>query len=448
MSSRTQVAFLLSLFLGACTTETSSSSSGGPSPDPGSCGATGSGTVSVVVRGLPAGVDANVTLTGRDGGLPITASGDRVLGAGAYTATAARVTKADPIVRTVYEPTVDATNFCLEGSKTQTVTITYAEIASSNKLWATNANNPSGELLGFASSTLGATGSPAASVATKGPGSKAIAFDKNGNMWSLGGTTTDAGLARFAASSLGASGTSAPDRKLSPKLSGCVPALSAIAFDPSGALWATSSCDDRVLRIGPSDLDTAEREYTPAASDFTTSTLDGPRAVAFDREGNMWVSDNTSLHRFAAASLAADQPHTSSFAITLKNGSGGDLPPDALAFDGDGNLWVTSFGGNLILKLTPADLAVSGSAKDVTPSVSITVGVTALLESLAFDESGGLWLTYSQGKIARLAPAQLGTSTTAGAPTLPERVITSADIGYAGGMAFFPAPDRTPLYGK
>jgi streptogramin lyase len=446
MSSRTQLALLLSLLLAACAEE---SSSGGPLTGPDSaCSGTGSGTVSVVVRGLPAGALANATLTGPSGAVPVTASAELTSVAGAYTATATRVSTTDPIVRTVYEPTVDVASFCLEGSKAQTLTITYAEIASSNKLWSTNANSESGQLVGFKGGVLGVTGSPAASVAAKGPTGKGIAFDKNGNLWSIGATTADAPLARFGASSLGASGTKEPDRKIDPKLSGCSPALAAIAFDPYGALWAASLCEDRLLRIAPSDLEIADHEYTPAPADVATGGLEAPRAIAFDRDGNMWVSDATRIHRFAAANVAADQPHTTSFAITLKAGSGADLPPDALAFDGDGNLWVTNFGGNLLLKLTPSDLAVAGTVKEVVPSVSITVGVSALVESLAFDESSGLWLTYSQGKIARLAPPQLGTSTTSGAPTIPATVITSADIGYAGAMAFFPAPERTPLYGK
>jgi streptogramin lyase len=445
--SRTTLVLLLPLLVVACGDESSSSGTPPTSPDPSSCAGTGTGTVSVVVRGLPAGVDANVKLTGRDGALPVTASGDKELGAGAYTATAARVAKADPIVRTLYEPTVDVASFCVEGSKTQTVTITYAEIASSNKLWSTNVNNASGQLLGFASSALGATGSPAASVAAKAPGGKGLAFDKSGNLWALGPTTTDAPLARFGASSLGASGTKTPDRAITPKLSGCSPALTALAFDPSGALWAASLCEDRVLRIGADELDNAEREYTPVASDFTTGSLDAPRAIAFDRDGNMWVSDATRVHRFAAANVAADQPHTSSFAITLKNG-GDTLEPDALAFDGDGNLWVTSFGGGLITKLTPADLGVSGTTKEVTPSIIITVDVTAVLDGLAFDESGGLWFAFTAGRVARLAPTQLGTSTSAGAPTIPSTIITSADIGSAGTLSFFPAPERSPLFGK
>jgi streptogramin lyase len=398
----------------------------------------------VSVTGLPDGVIAKVKLTGPAGtSTELTAS--RTLAdapAGTYAVTAERVANANPIVRTVYEAKVSAATLCLAGA--QTVTIAYSAVASSNKLWASNQNSSS-DLVAFASADLGATGSPAATVAVKGPVGKAIAFDKEGNLWTAGGTIADPPLARFAAADLGASGTKTPDRKVVPTLTGCSPALTAIAFAPSGDLWAADLCADRLLHFSPETL-AASRDYTPAADDLATGTIHGPRGVAFDASGNMWVSDATSLHYYPAASLAPGQPHVPTFKLDAATASAAELPPDALAFDKDGNLWVTSFGGNIIYKLTPADLAPAGASKSVVPSVQMAVSVGALLESLSFDESGGLWLTFSQGKVARIAPPQLGTSTNAGAPTVPEAIVTSADLGYANGTAFFPAAAGLPIY--
>lgn len=458
---------LLALTAGAastgCTVETSSGSDvdGSVVPDGAadagpdsaeSCAATGTGTVALVVTGLPAGVEAKVAVTGATDTRSEVAGSTTLadLAAGPYSVSAKRVARPDPIVRTLYEPTVSTSSFCLEGSATQTVTVSYAEIAPSNELWSTNANNASGQLLGFAGADLAATGAPGAKVAMKGaPGAgvgSAVAFDKDGNLWTLGGTTTDVALSRYPAASFAASGEKTPDRKIAPVLPGCVPQLTALAFEPSGALWINVLCADRLLRVAPETL-SASNEYTPAETDFALGTH-GPRGIAFDAAGNMWVADATSLHLYPAASLAAGQAHVSTFKIDVKTAGDAELPPDALAFDKDGNLWVTSFGGNKVSKLTPADLLPVGSAKSVVPSVTMTISVGALLESLAFDESGGLWLTYSQGKVARLAPSQLGTSTNAGDPTIPETVVTSADIGYAGGLAFFPAPAGLPIFSR
>ena len=37
-------------------------------------------------------------------------------------------------------------------------------------------------------------------------------------------------------------------------------------------------------------------------------------------------------------------------------------------------------------------------------------------------------------------------STGAGAPTSPDRIIASAAMGYAFGLAFYPAPASSPLF--
>ncbi|HVJ93754.1 MAG TPA: hypothetical protein VM580_28320 [Labilithrix sp.] len=438
-----------------CTVTTSSSEDAGP-PTTGDAGAScaedGVGTIELVVTGLPDDVGAKVKLTGPAGATDATGSttsADRP--AGSYTVTAERVSKADPIVRTLYEPKIDTSSFCLAGEQKQTVTVAYDAIASSNKLWTANVNNASGQVLGFGAENLVATGTFGASVAMKGAvgagAGKALAFDKDGNLWALGPTTTDAPLSRFPAASLGTSGQKEPDRKLVPALGGCLPGPTALAFDPAGALWMTVACSDRVLRISPETL-SASNKYTPEDGDFATG-VESPRAVAFDKDGNMWVSGKDDLHRYPAASLAADQAHVSDFALRAKSQNGGSvLAPDALAFDKDGNLWVTNFGANVIFKLTPSDLAVAGATKEIEPTIQISIPVGALVTSIAFDESGGLWLTYSQGKFARLDPAQLETSSDSGSPTVPNTIVTSDDVGSAGSLAFFPAPAGLPLYSR
>jgi len=382
-------------------------------------------------------------------GAPIEASESKTISdspSGNYTVSAERVASVDPIVRTLFQPKVDVVSFCLGATQTQAVKVTYSAIPSSNKLWAANANNPAGELLGFGGATLAATGTPAATVAAKAPAGGALAFDKDGNLWAIGATLAEPPLVRWGAADLGASGTKTPDRLIDMDIA-CLPRLSAIAFDPSGSLWATSSCADQVLRLSPGSL-AASGKVTPAADDIFTGT-DAPHGIAFDAAGNMWVSDVTSLHLFPAARLAPGQPHSPALTIHPKQENTAILEPGPLAFDKDGNLWAMNFGGNILFKLTPADLAAGASAnKDVVPTIQITVDVGALLEGIAIDEGGGIWLTYSQGKMARLAPGQLGTSSGAGSPTIPSTIITSADIGSTAALAFFPAAANLPIYAK
>ena len=425
---------------------------GGSDTDAGACSTEGTGTITIAITGLPDDVAPKGKITGPSGSaVDVTAAATLAdQAAGTYSVTAERVAKPDPIVRTLYEPTVSSSEFCLEGTKTQTVTIAYAEVGSSNKLWGANAN-ADGQLIAYAGADLAATGSPAAKVKTKGASGqgahagRAVAFDKDGNLWGIGATTVDAPILRFSASDLGASGDKTPDRKINPALSTCSPGFTSLAFDPSGALWTTSTCSDQILRIAPDTL-SASKDYTPVADDIV-SGIDEPHALAFDKDGNLWVSGKDTLHRFSAASLAPGQPHTSDFALSVK-AADAPLPPGALAFDKDGNLWVMNFGGNAIFKLTPAELAPDGASKEVAPAISIAIEVSALLESMAFDESGGLWLTYAAGQVARLAPDQLGTSSTSGSETVPQTLITSPDIGGLKSLAFYPAPANLPLYGR
>lgn len=459
LSSVSLLALVGALASVACT----ESSDGSPgtddsgAPDGGAEGATcsneGAGSIAIVVTGLPDGVDAKITLTTPAGAEVEAAPGATLADqpAGTYAVTAARAASPDPVVRTLYEASVSESPLCLADGESKTVTVTYAPVPSSHKLWATN-SNASGQLLAFAAGSLTETGSPSASVATTGASGqgahagRSIAFDKDGNAWGIGATTVDAPLLRFAAADLGESGAKTPDRKIKPAFGTCLPGLASLAFAPDGALWATATCDKALLRVPSAQL-AESGEYTPDANDVV-SGLEGPRHLAFDRDGNLWISDETRLRRFAAAALEPGQPHESDFEIEVKSADDAALPPDLVAFDAEGNLWVSSFGANAIYKLTPANLAPEGASRTLVPSVHLSIPVSALLEGLAFDESGGLWLTYSQGKIARLAPSQLGTSTTPGNPTIPETIVTSAEIGSAGGLAFFPAPAALPLYGR
>lgn len=411
--------------------------------DAGACANSGKGTLTINVTGLPAGVLAKVSVTGPAGASSVEATKTISDAAGgAYTVSAEKVVQTDPIVRTAFAPKVSMREFCLGDAATQVVDVAYGAIATSNKLWITNANATSGELLGFASSTLAATGSPAATVAAKGPVAKDIAFDKDGNLWTLGGTTADAPVARFAAADLGASGTKDPDRKVNIE-STCSPSFSNLAFDGSDNLWVTSTCDKKIMRLTPTDL-AGSGTVTPAV---VVSGMDAPAGVAFDKSGNLWVADSGNGHilRYNASRLASSTSGAPDLSITAQTAGMADLPPSALAFDAAGNLWATNFGGNVIYKLTPAELGGTGN-QTITPSIQVTVGVTALLEHIAFDEAGAMWTAFTQGKIAKLTPAQLGVSSSSGSPTNPDVVLTSTDIGYSVGMAFYPAPANLPLY--
>jgi sugar lactone lactonase YvrE len=431
----------MSAITGGCSEEStsssssSSSSSGSTVPEAGTDAAKScvdNGLITVTVTGLPTGLNASITVTGAKTTDPVVGSKDLFVPAGEYKIVAKDVAATDPIARTLYHPTVSAATakVCPENAK---VTVTYAPVGSSGKVWAGNANGTAA-VLGFASSALGATATIPASVAAKTRGSRGMAFDKEGNLWTIGGTTVDSTVARYSAASLAVSGTPAPDRKIDVAGTGCIPNAVHLAFDPAGNLWVSNPCEDKVMRLTPAQL-AADGEVTPEV----TLSITNPKGIAFDSAGNLWVSALT-VHRYDASRLGASSADPANAVLTLPEDS------EYVAFDKDGDLW--SVGGSEVnlVHIAKTNLAGTGAS---TPAVasSISVGVGALPQAIAFDETGGLWISApSSGKIARLAPTQLGTSTTYAAPTVPERVFTSADIGSAGDIAIFPAPKALPLY--
>jgi streptogramin lyase len=405
------------------------------------CAATGKGSVTVEVTGLPSGVEGDATLDGPEGETAVTSEVTLDdLGGGAYTVSASRVTDDDPIVRTVYDPSIDIDSFCLKDRGSQIVTVSYTAIPSSNKLWTTNANGDH-DLVAFASELLGETGAPAASVTVDSPAGKDVAFDRDGNLWSMGATLADPNLVRFAASSLGTSGEKEPDRAINLPDITCIPALRAMAFDGDGNLWV-STCGDQIVRLTPSNL-ASDGDVSPVV---VLGGVVENQNLAFDSDGNLWVVTGTTISRYDAGRLGASDGDPADLVLTVTNPDDTNtLSPTDLAFDSAGDLWATDFGGNLVFEIASADLGGTGE-ETVASAVRIAIGVTALIDRPAFDESGGLWIGLGANGVGRLSPAQLEVTTSAGDPTNPEVVITSADLGSVVRIGFFPAAADLPLF--
>jgi streptogramin lyase len=414
-------------------------SSGTGTDDP--CPAKGSGQVDVQITGLPDGVDADLIVGG-----PIEAVGvgsSRSLGtvvAGPYRVQAERVAAYDPIVRTLYDVQLDAENFCLAEGTTHVVEVHYEQVPTSHQLW-TNNSNGTGALLGFAAGSLAATSSSEPSVTVTAGAGKDVTFDARGNLWSMGATVADPHLMRFPSATLGDSGEKEADRRIDIADVPCVPALNAFAFDLQGSLWV-STCGGRVSKLSPDDL-AVSATVTPSV---VVSNIADNGDVAFDYSGNLWLTAAGKIYRYDAARLETGTDQPPDLAILLKDHAGTlELSASNLVFDVTGGLWAIDFGSNTLARVAAADQALGGP-QVVVSDLSVVIGVQALLERPAFDESGGLWLALQQGQFGRLSPEQLATNSSIGSPTLPETIITSPGMGNANRMAFFPSAADLPLY--
>jgi sugar lactone lactonase YvrE len=415
-----------------------------PTSPPAGCATGGTGTITVTSTGLPDGVRGVITLTGPSV-QTVTSSQSLSVGSGAWSATAERVTVADPRVRTVYLPTVSPATFCLADRGTQSVTVTWSRVATSNALWAINGTNDT-QFVGFRSSQLGATASQPASVAARGPFGRDVAFDQDGNVWVAGPTTTDALLNRFPSSALASSGMATPDREFTVRGLSCIPAATALAFDREGNLYVASACSNEVQRIDASQLASSGE-----VSASLTLSVNDPGGIAFDAAGNLWVASRQDdrVWRFDASQLTGSTASAPALKLGVRASSDpmntALAKPAWLAFDTRGDLWINDFAANTFFRVRAASLGSTGTTT-AAPQVRITLGVTALLEGFAFDGQGGLWSAGVQGTLVRLAPGQLDVSSGPGAPTTPETIITSSDLGYASNLAFYPAPAGLPLF--
>jgi sugar lactone lactonase YvrE len=321
---------------------------------------------------------------------------------------------------------------------TQRVTVVYRLMPGSDKLWLGNQNavaNTSTRIISFNEQAIAATGNTNATVklTSKGSSPKGMAFDRYGNLWIADAYT----VRMYEWNTLGKTNVT-PKYTLSLK-----EPPPCVVFDREGNLWVSDGRKaGKIFRIPSGML----YGTGPAPTDITLSGPDisGADNMAFDTNGNLWATheERNSVVKLSAASLKESSTTvTADLAIECKSKPPVVMllsDPKAMAFDRQGNLWVGFFGPNVIAKIPVSHQKQSAT---ITPEVQLTLTVGVLLNSLAFDEAGGLWTAMASGKFGRLSPGQLGN---AGKVT-PEIVVSSTELKYAGGLAFYPIPEGLPL---
>lgn len=409
------------------------------------CTEDATGTLVVEALGLPDGVKPSILITGPDD-LAVD-DAEVELGevkSGDYTVTAQRVFDEDPIVRSVFDPTVRMPpSFTLCDGASHTIVVDYKMVPSSNKLWMPTGLDEEGA--GFESSQLTESGLTDAAISLDGGIGKAIAFDRDGNLWTLGPTADFQHVLRFPAAELGESGAPEPDVSFDVPEITCIPATRSLAFDKDGNLWL-SACE-AVLRIPAADLNGVGGDKE---ADVLIAGIDDNQGLAFDKAGNLWVGSAVGLARYDAARLDNSTGAAPDLLLSVTDDTAG-LRPWFLAFDQDGDLWASDFAANAVFEVAAADLAGTGEA-EAAANVSVTLDVLALVDHIAFDDAGSLWVglaldnELSAGGIGKLSAAQLLVSTEPGASATPAVIVNSASLASGLPVAFFPAPAGLPLH--
>ncbi|MGO9601902.1 MAG: hypothetical protein ACLQAT_00605 [Candidatus Binataceae bacterium] len=242
---------------------------------------------------------------------------------------------------------------------------------NSENLWV--ANFGSGTLTEFTLAqlnALGTTDNPAANVIVSGLDEpRGVAFDASGDLWAANFLTST--LVEFTPSQLAASGSPPPHSIIS-SIDMSEPA--GLAFDKSGGLWAANELSNTVTNFAASQL-AAGGNQIPAVilSSNGTGSIERPRGITFDDAGNLWVANYThqasplgTVVEFAAADLGTSgSPNPaviiSSTAVNATNSIDG---PRGVAFDHRGSLWVGNFFSDQfgsLAKFAKDQIASSGS---------------------------------------------------------------------------------------
>jgi hypothetical protein len=207
----------------------------------------------------------------------------------------------------------------------------------------------------------------------------------------------------------------------------------------NGNVWVAAYTDSVLYEYTQAQLATSGTP-TPAVT-ITSSGLDRPENLVFDRSGNLWVANSEgstdgdgSVVEFTAAQLASSGSPTP--AVTLSdNGSDTVLnEPDALTFDRSGTLWVGNYGIPNLVGFSPAQYAGSGSP---TPAVTIDANGSSLEGPSAFtwDRSGDLWVAnYSGDTVVEFTNAMLSAS---GSPQ-PAVTLGGGGVDGPSGITFGP----------
>lgn len=349
-----------------------------------------------------------------------------------YSVVVNRVRVESTIVGKIYRGMVQQSELICDSSHaTATLNIAYAEDVSGFRVYV--ANN-----LGIVALTEDqlladdeTARTPAVTINTGLTNANVRAFDTEGYLWA-----TDANrLIAYSPTSLATGGT-APDIVLEgDDVTGAsIPGPTAVAFDSDGAMWLANISENRVVSFAGSSI---RASGSPTAITHLPAT--SPEALAFDEDGNLWVGGET-ITRFNAISLQTDNA-TPDVEIHVET-----LPPtvselngvSTMAFDSEGNLWVGYFGANVIVRLTPSDLAANGT---LAPEIQGTIPVDVLLEGMAFDDNGHLWFTASDGRIGKIDSTVLN----AGGDLSAALHISIVDATTTAGLVFNPPSATLPL---
>jgi sugar lactone lactonase YvrE len=352
------------------------------------------------------------------------------LTAGTYTLSDPSATARDPFVTPFYAGTISGSPVNVQDADTSLMSVSFKVLPGTGELWVGSENGGHPLAAGYTSVQLTSSQAPGTSLSV---GGSYGLFDAISNFWTADSSGTS--ISEYAAASMGASGTPTPTVTLtSSALNGPI----GFVFDRLGDLWVSNVTANTIVEFTASQL-AAGGSVAPAVT-LSGSALSAPARIAFDAYGNLWVPNagSNTVVAFAPTQLAASGSPTP--AITLSATNASLVGPRAVAFDQQGDLWVANTTGNTIVEFSNGQETASGSP---TPALIFAVpSASGAPSALAFDNSGDLWIiSATSSGLVQYSAAQISAAV-ALTPALSFPVASGA-----ASLAFDPPPNGVPLVG-
>ena len=391
-----------------------------------------SGTI-ITTLAEPPGTKAMATVAGPSDYATFVFSGAdtlTLLSAGTYTMSDATATAADPIVTPFYAGTITGSPVTVAEADTAHMGATFTVLPGSGRVWIGSTNGGSAISAGYNSTEL--TTAAAAGTKLSVAGAYQV-LDVNSNLWVAdSGATT---LSEYVAASLAASGSpSASVSITSSALGGPV----GMVFDRVGDLWISNSTSNTIVEFSAGQL-AASGAVTPVVT-LSGSAISNPGRIGFDVYGNLWVPNTASntVVEFSVSQLGTSGSPIPAVTLTSTNSS--IAGPRAVAFDQQGNLWVANSMGNTFVAFSNSQQTASGSP---TPAEILTIpAAVGSPAGFAFDNSGNLWAFGSAtSSLIEYSAAQISS----GAASQPSLMVSVASKPVS--FVLDPPPNGLPLVG-
>lgn len=201
-----------------------------------------------------------------------------------------------------------------------------------------------------------------------------------------------------------------------------------ITVDASGNIYVADINNHMIRKITAAGVvTTLAGSTTPGSADGTgaSASFNQPYGVAPDASGNLYVADraNHMIRKVTAAGVVTTLAGSTTPGSSDGTGTGASFnAPNAVALDGNGNVYVADRGNNMIRKITPEGV-VTTLAGSTTPGSSDGTGTGASFDrpnGVALDTNNNVYVgSFGNPMIRKITPAGVVTtvagSTTAGA---------------------------------